>query len=53
MGDSSQTHLDCGMRWHKHKTGDICWINGPFLLAEWNELEISCPGLMTWLEVFE
>ena len=35
------------------KTGDICWINGPFLPGEWNDLEIFRSGLMTWLEVFE
>jgi hypothetical protein len=34
-------------------TGDICWINGPFLPGEWNDLEIFRSGLMTWLEVFE
>ncbi len=35
------------------KTGDICWINGPFLLSEWSDLEILHSGLMTWLVVFE
>jgi hypothetical protein len=34
-------------------TGDICWINGPFLLGEWNDLEIFRSSLMTWLEVLE
>ena len=34
-------------------TGDICWINGPFLPGKWNDLEIFRSGLMTWLEFFE
>ena len=32
-------------------TGDICWINGPFLPGEWNDLEIFCSGLMTFERV--
>lgn len=34
-------------------TGDICWINGPFLPGEKNDLEIFRSSLMTWLEPFE
>ena len=34
-------------------TGDICWINGPFLPGEWNDLEIFHSSLMTWLDPFE
>ncbi len=34
-------------------TGDICWINGPFLPGEWNDLEIFRSSLMTWFHPFK
>ena len=57
-----------GKKWYSHKfkhsglryevalcinTGWICWISGPWNPGCWNDLEMFCSSLMTFLEPFE